>query len=76
MSNSYNIIRQMCCEDGCKTIPNFNNESDTKALYCSVHKKHEWEERLLVLEQHINYWINPENITNKTIETIHLYYDV
>jgi hypothetical protein len=39
-------------------------------------KKGEWVERLNTLEAHINYWINPENTTNKTIETIQLYYDV
>jgi hypothetical protein len=39
-------------------------------------KNSEWTERLHTLEEHINYWINPENITNKTIETIQLYYDV
>jgi len=39
-------------------------------------KKDEWLQRLNVLENHINYWINPENTTNKTIETIQLFYDV
>jgi hypothetical protein len=39
-------------------------------------KKNEWTERLHVLEENINYWINPENITSKTIETIQLFYDV
>jgi hypothetical protein len=39
-------------------------------------KKDEWTHRLNVLENHINYWINPENTTNKTIETIQLFYDV
>jgi hypothetical protein len=38
-------------------------------------KNNEWSERLNVLEQHINYWINPSNMTNKTIEIIQLYYD-
>jgi hypothetical protein len=38
-------------------------------------KKDEWKERLNALEQNINYWINPENKTNKTIETIQLFYD-
>ena len=38
-------------------------------------KNNEWSERLNVLEQHINYWINPSNVTNKTIEVIQLYYD-
>jgi hypothetical protein len=39
-------------------------------------KKNEWTDRLHVLEENINYWINPENITSKTIETIQLFYDV
>ena len=39
-------------------------------------KNIEWIKRLNVLEQHINYWINPENTTNKTIEIIQLFYDV
>jgi hypothetical protein len=38
-------------------------------------KKKEWNERLEALENQINYWINPENKTNKTIETIQLFYD-
>jgi len=38
-------------------------------------KKNEWTERLNTLKQCINYWIDPENITNKTIETIQLFYD-
>ena len=38
-------------------------------------KQREWEERLSTLEQHITYWINPENKTDKTIEIIQLYYD-
>jgi hypothetical protein len=39
-------------------------------------KKTEWTQRLNTLKEHINYWITPENITNKTIETIQLFYDV
>ena len=38
-------------------------------------KKIEWEQRLNALKENINYWINQENITNKTIETIQLFYD-
>ena len=38
-------------------------------------KKDEWNQRLNVLEEHINYWISPENITNKTVEVIQLFYD-
>ena len=39
-------------------------------------KKNEWEERLKLLEYHINYWITPVNITNKIIEIIQLFYDM
>jgi len=38
-------------------------------------KKDEWNQRLNVLEEHINYWIDPQNITNKTVEVIQLFYD-
>jgi len=38
-------------------------------------KKREWEERLNILEQQVNYWIDPQNITNKTVETVQLFYD-
>ena len=38
-------------------------------------KKDEWEQRLSALETQINYWISPENKTDKTIEIIQLYYD-
>ena len=39
-------------------------------------KINEWCNRLNVLEEYINYWINPANITSKTIETIELFYDI
>ena len=29
----------MCIHEGCKTRPTYNNEGETKALYCSEHKK-------------------------------------
>ncbi len=38
-------------------------------------KKGEWTQRLNALEKQIEYWLNPENMTNKTIETIQLFYD-
>jgi hypothetical protein len=38
-------------------------------------KKDEWNQRLNVLEEHIKYWISPENKTNKTIDIIQLFYD-
>ena len=38
-------------------------------------KKEEWNERLNTLEETIQYWTDPVNKTNKTIETIQLFYD-
>jgi hypothetical protein len=38
-------------------------------------KKKEWNERLDVLKQQIEYWIHPDNKTEKTIEIIQLFYD-
>jgi len=39
-------------------------------------KKCEWTQRLHTLKHQICYWTNPSNTTNKTIETINLFYDV
>ena len=38
-------------------------------------KKKEWNERLNILKDTVNYWINEEHKTNKTIEVIELFYD-
>ena len=38
-------------------------------------KMEEWKTRLNILVQNINYWLIPENATNKTIEIIQLFYD-
>jgi hypothetical protein len=37
-------------------------------------KKSEWEERLDTLSKQVKYWCNPKNTTNKTVETIQLFY--
>jgi hypothetical protein len=44
---------------------------------CAVKKSktNEWIQRLKTLEDQIQYWINPENRTNKTIEVLQLFYD-
>jgi hypothetical protein len=39
-------------------------------------KTEEWKQRLNILEETINYWINPDNNTNKTIEIIQLFYNI
>ena len=38
-------------------------------------KKEEWTQRLSALEEHINYWIEPDHRTNKTVEIIQLFYN-
>ena len=38
-------------------------------------KEKEWSERLNALEESIIYWIDPANVTNKTIELVPLFYD-
>ena len=38
-------------------------------------KVNEWNERLNILKNQIIYWTQPENITEKTVEIIHLFYD-
>lgn len=38
-------------------------------------KEIEWNDRLKCLKTQINYWCKPNNITNKTIEIIQLYYN-
>jgi hypothetical protein len=38
-------------------------------------KEIEWNDRLTCLKNQIDYWCKPNNITNKTIEIIQLYYD-
>ena len=63
--NFNNVYITSCCSQNNKGI-------------CVVKKskEKEWNERLKSLENQINYWINPDNKTNKTIETIQLFYDV
>ena len=39
-------------------------------------KQDEWKQRLNTLENHINYWTHTKNKTNKTIETVPLFYDM
>ena len=44
-------------------------------LRIKKNKQKEWKERLNILEKEIDYWIRPENTTNKTIEISNLFYD-
>ena len=38
-------------------------------------KTKEWEKRLNTLKEQITYWIHPDNITTKIVETIQLFFD-
>jgi hypothetical protein len=33
-----NVKDKICIYEGCKVLPNYNNEGEKKALYCSMHK--------------------------------------
>lgn len=48
-----------------------------KTGFCQINKTKidEWEFRLDILKQQIDYWIIPENKTEKTIEIVELFYD-
>ena len=67
-----------------KNITYFNNENITSCfgmdnrsgvLIVKKSKQKEWNERLNVLKNVIEYWSNIENKTNKMIEIIQLFYD-
>ena len=38
-------------------------------------KVKEWNERLVALKNMIQYWLSPENISEKTVQVIELFYD-
>ena len=38
-------------------------------------KRKEWNARLAVLREQIEYWSNPVNETGKTVEIVQLFYD-
>jgi hypothetical protein len=48
-----------------------------KTGFCQINKTKidEWEFRLDILKQQIDYWTIPENKTEKTIEIVELFYD-
>jgi hypothetical protein len=62
-------------KDG-KTISSCWDNNNKGICVVKKSKKSEWIERLDVLKQQIEYWINPINTTDKTIEIIQLFYDV
>ena len=53
----------------------FGINAQTGVLIVKKSKQKEWNERLNVLKNVIEYWINIENKTDKMIEIIQLFYD-
>ena len=53
----------------------FGVNAQTGVLIVKKSKQKEWNERLNVLKNVIEYWINPANKTDKIIEIIQLFYD-
>ena len=51
------------------------DSAQTGVLIVKKSKQKEWNERLNVLKNVIEYWINPANKTDKMIEIIQLFYD-
>jgi SPX domain protein involved in polyphosphate accumulation len=52
------------------------NENMCKGLaIIKKSKQQEWKDRLNILRETIEYWIHPENKTNKMVEIIQLFYD-
>jgi hypothetical protein len=49
--------------------------SKTGFLIIDKLKEIEWNNRLNTLKEHVEYWCEPQNITDKTIETVQLFYD-
>lgn len=44
-------------------------------LGITLKKKEEWDERLGVLKKTIDYWTNPEHVSNKNIEVVNLFFN-
>jgi len=53
----------------------WSTTAKTGIIKIKNNKTNEWNTRLNVLKDTIEYWTNDENISEKTIETIQLFYD-
>jgi hypothetical protein len=60
-------------EDNGKNITSCWGQNKNGICVIKKTKKDEWNNRLTILENQINYWI--QNTTNKTVEIIQLFYD-
>jgi len=62
-------------EDGIKISSCWGNNKKGMCIIKDTKKK-EWNERLKVLSDNIQYWTNPTNTSSITIKLVHLFYDV
>jgi hypothetical protein len=60
-------------EDNGKNITSCWGQNKNGICVIKKIKNDEWNNRLTILENQINYWI--QNTTNKTVEIIQLFYD-
>jgi hypothetical protein len=61
--------------ENCLNIKSCFGPGKDGILRIKKNKEKEWKERLNILKNQIEYWLKPENKTEKTIETVHLFYD-
>jgi hypothetical protein len=62
-------------QNGEKIVSCWGTTQKTGIIKLKNNKQIEWNERLDSLKQQIDYWSNPKNITEKTIEIIQLFYN-
>jgi len=62
-------------QNGEKIASCWGTTPKTGIIKLKNNKQNEWNERLDSLKQQIDYWSNPKNKTEKTIETINLFYN-
>lgn len=54
----------------------YTRVSNKKICVVQKSKRNEWEQRLDSLGEQVQYWTQPENVTDKTVEVIQLFYDI
>jgi hypothetical protein len=53
----------------------WSESKETRKLRVDKKEENNWIRRLDVLRETVKYWINPENMTDKMIEIVELFYD-
>jgi len=58
-----------------QSVPSCWAQNGNGIMAVKKSKKKEWDARLERLREQVEYWTNPENATEKTVEIIELFYD-